>query len=160
MSPSAKIIADLMLEEVGVHATPGPAATARIIEYGQHTTLKPTSDEVAWCSDCLNFIVDEARQTHPEIDPPTRSAAAISWAGWGEEVPDGEQDRGDVVVFDWGGGHNHVAVYLTEDEDHPGLIQVVGGNQSGPKGGPHAVNEKWDPLNCVIHFRRPKNYQE
>lgn len=155
---NAAIIADLALKEVGVHATLGPAATARIIEYGQHTTLKPTSDEVPWCSDFVNCIVDQARQTHPEIDPPTRSAAAISWADWGVEVPDGEQDRGDIIIFEWGPGQHHVAIYLTEDDDHPGLIQEVGGNQSQAGGGPHAVNVKWDPLDCVIHFRRPRNY--
>ena len=155
MTQSAKIIAELMMNEVGVHEIPGPKSEARILEYDQHTTLKATSDSVAWCSACMCFIVDKARETHPEIDPSTRSAAASSWASWGSEVTDGDQDRGDIVVFS-----HHVAVYLKEDDDHPGMIQIVGGNQAGPNGDPDAVNVKWRALNAVLHFRRPKHYEE
>ena len=155
MNEPATIIADLMLAEAGVHEIPGPKAAGRILEYDQHTTLKATSDEVAWCSAALCFVVDKARETHPGIDPSTRSAAASSWASWGLEVPDGGQDKGDVVVF-----NHHVAVYLKEDDEHPGLIQIVGGNQGDLGGGPDAVNVKWRRLDGVLHFRRPKHYEE
>ena len=52
---------ELAMKELGVHESATPnKSTARIIEYGQHTTLKPTSDKVPWCSDFANFIVDTA----------------------------------------------------------------------------------------------------
>lgn len=162
MGKNAPIIADLMLAERGVHETPGPAATARIIEYGKHTTLKPTSDEVPWCSDAMNFIIDEARKTHPGIDLRTNSAAAISWAAWGDPVPHGHHAKGDVAVFTWRNsdgdviGH-HVAVVLQQaDKNHPNMVQVVGGNQTS-SGGPDSVNIKCMPLGRAV-FRRPKNF--
>jgi uncharacterized protein (TIGR02594 family) len=69
--PPWLIIAD---RELGVHETPGPQATHRIVEYAEHTTLKATSDEIPRCSSFVNFCIDLAGYKG------THNAAARSWS--------------------------------------------------------------------------------
>lgn len=111
--------------ELGVHETPGPEATQRIMEYEKHTNRGYTgSDEEAWCSKFANFVVDTAGFTG------THSAAARSWLGWG--VPIVVPVKGCIVVFDRHDAHNPNAAHVTFC-DHPdisnGIIRCLGGNQ-------------------------------
>lgn len=131
-------------KELGVKETPGFEATKRIVEYHSHTTLKATSDEVAWCSAAMNFIADEAGFSG------TRSAAARSWLKWG--VPLEAPILGCVVIFDRKDSSNpnaaHVAVC-----DHPdisnGIIRVLGGNQE------NCYKVSRFPTNKVLGYRSP-----
>jgi uncharacterized protein (TIGR02594 family) len=111
---------DIAKKEVGIHETPGPQATKRIVEYDATTSLKATSDEVPWCSSFANWVVTQAGLKG------TNSAAADSWSNWGAEVPDGDQCPGCVVVLSRVGGH-HVGFYSDEDDDG---VFLLGGNQS------------------------------
>lgn len=116
---------DIAKQELGVHETPGTAATERIIEYDKHTTLKATSDEVAWCSAFANFVVDSAG------DPGTHSAAARSWLDWGVPLPN--PTPGCIVVLDRHDDSNPTAAHVTffAGECHdPAFFQGLGGNQS------------------------------
>ncbi len=118
----------IALHELGIHETPGPKATARIVEYHAATTLKATSDEIPWCSSFLCWCIAQAG-LHP-----TGSAAAHSWATWGEPSP---LRTGAIVVLQHkqaGGdkttGSNsgyHVAFSTGElSETH---VRLLGGNQ-------------------------------
>lgn len=106
--------------ELGVKEIPGPAAHPRILAYKQHTTLKSTSDEVAWCSDfaCFSFESVGIRST--------RNAMALSWKDWG--IPLEVPIVGAVLVFDHGGGKGHVTFFVGHTRAR--LLGGLGGNQS------------------------------
>ena len=122
---ACKLIHDVALKEVGVHEVTGPAANPRIVEYASYTSLKATSDEVAWCSSAANFCVAKAGFKG------TNSAAARSWLDWGKVLD--KPIVGCIVVFDRKDASNpnaaHVAICDHEDISN-GIIRVLGGNQS------------------------------
>lgn len=114
--------------ELGVHETPGPAATARIAEYHGATSLHATSDEVPWCASFVSWCLEQAGVRS------TRSAAAASYAAWGAAcVP----QPGAIVVLrhktagaDAATGSssgNHVGFWVGADPAH---VHILGGNQS------------------------------
>src|ERR1035437_524043 len=82
---------DVAAAELGVHETPGPEATARIMEYDKHTTLKATDDSVPWRSSFANFVTDTAGF------PGTHHANARSFLTWG--VPLDVPVLGSIVVM-------------------------------------------------------------
>lgn len=69
---------------------------------------------------------------------------AEAWLEWGDAVSTPVQ--GDVIVFDWGGGHHHVTLY-SEDAGN-GYWACLGGNQS------HEVKMTNFPKSAVIGIRR------
>lgn len=102
---------DVALGEFGVSEIPGPRYNSRIIEYHNATTLKATSDEVAWCSSFCCWVMEMAKV------PSTRSAAARSWLNWGVSI--GTPVLGCVVVLKRGADETkgHVALFLLEHRD-------------------------------------------
>jgi uncharacterized protein (TIGR02594 family) len=64
--------------------------TQRILEYHATTTLKATSDEIAWCSSFVNWVLKEAGVKG------TNSAAAKSWLNWGRELK--EPQAGAITI--------------------------------------------------------------
>lgn len=134
-------------KELGQEEVSGPQANPRIVEYDSTTTLKATSDEVPWCSSFANWCIYQARKVDSSIDEETHSAAAASWRHWGKELEYG--CYGCIVVFDRVGG-NHVAFYLSEDEDG---VTVLGGNQ-GDK-----VSKAHFPWSAVTNFRWPNSWE-
>jgi lysozyme family protein len=65
---------DIAVAELGVHedSLPGHHNT-RILEYHQCTALKATTDETAWCSSFVNWVLSKAGRRG------TNSALANSW---------------------------------------------------------------------------------
>ena len=133
------------MAELGVHETPGTVATQRIIEYDKHTTLKATSDEIAWCSAFANFVVATSG------DVGTGSAAARSWLDWGKVLD--APAPGCIVVIDRKDANNpiaaHVTFYVCDDTDKNG-IQCIGGNQGD------AVKMSIFPKSKVLSYRDVK----
>jgi len=121
---ACKKMYNLVQLELGVKETLGSKATARIIEYHKHTTLKATSDEVPWCSAFANFITDTAGF------PGTHSAAAISWKKWGVLLD--KPISGCLVLISRKDPSNPMAAHIAFC-DHPdiskGMIRCIGGNQ-------------------------------
>lgn len=107
--------------EVGVHETSGPQATKKIQEYHAVTTLKATSDEVAWCSSFVCWCMEQNQITS------TKSAAARSWLTWGYKLK--EPREGCIVVLMRGNDptKGHVGFWIGETKDS---VCVLGGNQS------------------------------
>jgi len=107
--------------EMGVKEFVGPEHNTRILEYHKATSLKATTDEVAWCSSFANWCMDRAGIAG------TNSAAARSWLQWGRALA--EPTSGCIVVFKRGSSptSGHVAFYL---ETRGTGILVLGGNQS------------------------------
>lgn len=114
------------LAEVGQREVPGAGANPRIVEYHAATTLRATSDEVAWCAAFVSWVLERAGFRS------TRSAAAASYCDWGEPSL---ARRGSIVVL-----HNPAArgSNLTRSGNHVGFLLshdrkrwvVLGGNQS------------------------------
>ena len=140
MKPRWLIIAE---QELGVHETPGPKATARIVEYDKATTLKATSDEVPWCAAFVCWCLEQAgiESTH--------SAAAKSFLSWGIDIGD-KPVEGCIVVLKFVSGNHHVTFYdgYMDSETIIGL----GGNQSDQ------VKRSNYMVEYVESFRMPEGY--
>lgn len=128
---------DIANNERGVKEVVGNTHNPRIIAYHATTTLKATTDEVPWCSSFLNWVMKEAKY------PLTRSAAAVSWATYGQPC---ELQLGCIVVFRRRGG-NHVGLCVGFTPTH---IMVLGGNQA------NEVNVRPYPRADFIGARLPK----
>jgi len=120
----------IALNEVGIKEYSGENHNPRIIEYHKSCDLRAKSDEISWCSAFMNWCFEQCELEN------TKSAAAISWAKWGEQTNDPKV--GDIVVFrrlgsSWRG---HVGFYVAQDEKR---ILVLGGNQG------NTVSFQWYP---------------
>jgi len=126
--------------EVGVHETPGPGATPRVVEYGKgairrgHVLDLGNDDTPAWC--CV--LQGWAEEGLP-------GAMVKRWAvaeAWADAVANGtarpreyKARAGDLAVFSRGGdprrgGQGHVA-RVVEDVDENGDYPAIGGNEGG-----------------------------
>lgn len=122
-----------------------PGTNPRIVEYLATckglSAADRASDETPWCSAFANWCLLIAGIAG------TRSAAALSWAGWGRE--DGAPGPGSIVVWRRLEGRQgqlrqvggHVA-FLVEDRGEG--LYVLGGNQSD------SVCRKTYPRNGLI----------
>lgn len=128
-------------KELGVHETPGPEATARIVEYASHTTLKATSDEVSWCASFANFVTDETGF------PGTRLANARSFLKWG--TPIDAPILGCVVVFKRGAPPSGHVAFCDHPDVSNGMIRCLGGNQGD------RVKVSRFPVSDVLGYRSP-----
>ena len=128
------------LGELGVREVPGDKDNPRIIQYHAATTLRATSDEVPWCSSFVNWAMMAVGYV------PTRSAAARSWATWGQAVP---LQRGAIVVLSRGksSASGHVGFLLHSDANG---LWILGGNQG------NAVSVMSFPHARLIACRGPK----
>ena len=117
-----KRLYDIATKEIGQKEINGTANNQRIIEYHKATSLRATTDEVAWCSSFINWCVKQLN-----VDG-TNSAAARSWLKWVKEIE--EPILGCIVVLKRGTNpvQGHVALYSGKMEK--GFIYLLGGNQS------------------------------
>ena len=126
--------------ELGTAEVAGAKHNARILEYHATTTLRATTDEVAWCSSFVNWVMHHAGLAG------TRLANARSWLDWGRTVD--EPRHGSVVVFPRGSdpkaGHVGFVVRTAG-----GRVLVLGGNQG------NRVSEQWYSETGVLGYRLP-----
>lgn len=111
---------DIAEKELGQKEVAGPGSNARIISYHFCTTLKATTDEIAWCSSFVNFCMIQAGL------PATKSAAARSWLTYGTALA--EPEVGCIVILKRGTNpqSGHVCFFV---EDLGLNIRCLGGNQ-------------------------------
>ena len=135
---------------IGVTEAAGHASNPMVLAMLQLDQQWPEGDDVPWCSGFANYIAWLLEL------PRSKSLAARSWLSIGRAVGIHEAEPGfDVVIFKRGGGlqpgpeviqaSGHVAFYMARK---PGLIQVVGGNQSD------AVTVASYPISRVLGIRR------
>ena len=131
------------LRELGTAEVNGEKSNPRILEYHSYTSLKATSDEVAWCSSFANWCFAQCGIIG------TRSAAARSWLDWGT-VLDAPQE-GCIVVFKRGQPPSgHVAFYAGPDND-PLYVRCLGGNQGD------TVKCSRFPVSDILGLRWPED---
>ena len=115
-------------EEIGVHEVKG-GENPRILEYHSTTALHAREDEIPWCAAFVNWCLKQAGIKG------TDSAAAISFAAWGERITaprEGcivvirQKQRGQDQATGSSSG-NHVAFFQKIEN---GRIYLTGGNQS------------------------------
>jgi len=109
------------LKELGQSEVSGSKHSKRIVEYHSLTTLKATDDETPWCSSFTNWVLDQNSVKG------TGSAAAISWATWGQKS---EPKLGAITVVTRASSTNpnaaHVGFLWC---DAGNQIYILGGNQ-------------------------------
>ena len=99
--------------ELGVHEILGPEATERIVFYDSFTSLKATSDEVAWCSAFGCAALENSGIRSP------RSAHARDWLKYGKRLP--APQIGCAAILNRGGSPDPTVI------DGPGHFTFVSG---------------------------------
>ena len=135
---------EVALREIGQREKFGKSENTRILQYQRETRLKAKSEEVPWCSAYVNWCFAKVG-----IDG-TRSAAAKSWATWGQEAM---ATKGAVVVLGKvdpdAAGTGHVGFFDRWDEDLS-YFWMLGGNQK------NAVNIARKPTAMIVAVRWPR----
>lgn len=132
---------EIAKKELGIHETPGPKATARIVEYLSTTGLPAEytkTDETPWCSAFVCWCLEKAGIESP------KTAWARSFLTWGHQIY--EPRPGSIVIFSRGVDSGHVAFFLRRNAK---AVTVLGGNQSD------AVTIAAIPLERVLGYRHP-----
>ena len=108
-------------KELGQKEVPGAGDNPTITAWYHLTTLDPSlwHDSTAWCAVFVNagFMLNGVRTN--------RSARAVDWLNFGTPVT--VPQKGDVAIFDFGGGDHHVAYVL--GGINGALVNCIGGNQ-------------------------------
>jgi uncharacterized protein (TIGR02594 family) len=137
---------DIARGEMGQSEIAGSRDNARIVQYHDTTTLHAKDDETPWCSSFVNWTLEKAGYKG------TDSAAAISWAQWGDKVNGlGSAREGDVVVLHQKGApasSNHVGFFVRGAN---GQVTLLGGNQSNQVKESTYSTAQWE----VVAVRRP-----
>ena len=132
---------DIAMKELGTAEIFGDTHNSRIVEYHAATSLRATSDEVAWCASFVNWCLKKA-----SIDG-TNSARARSFLTWGVAVSLEVAQRGDIVVLSRGTNplFGHVGFFAGQEGKS---VLVLGGNQS------NNVSISPYPLHRILSIRR------
>lgn len=130
---------DIARKELGQSEINGSKHNPRIIEYHKATSLKSNSDEVAWCSSFVSWVLGKAGYKN------TGSAWARSYLGYGTKLESPKE--GCIVVFSRGSDSGHVGFYLSHNLL---TVSVLGGNQD------NKVCIKNYPRWRVLGYRWPK----
>lgn len=129
-------------KEIGIHEIPGAQHNSRILEYGQETALKATTDEIPWCSAFVNWCFAQVG-----IEG-TRSAVARSWLKWGQPIKDPVPGCVAVLKRNSSPWQGHVGFFIRKDADKH--IHLLGGNQG------NAVRIQTFPATQVLSYRMPE----
>jgi len=129
------------MKELGTAEIFGDTHNSRIVEYHAATSLRATSDEVAWCASFVNWCLKKATING------TNSARARSFLTWGVAVSLEEAQRGDIVVLSRGTNvlFGHVGFFAGQEGKS---VLVLGGNQS------NKVSISSYPLHRILSIRR------
>lgn len=112
----------IAIKELGTSELSGSSKNnPRIIDYHSTTTLKASTDEIAWCSSFVNWCMKQAGFDY------TRSAAARSWLKYGTAL--NRPAFGCITILSRGSdpssGHVGFLTYNGADK-----IMLLGGNQN------------------------------
>lgn len=129
--------------ELGQRERPGHGENTRILWYHTFSKMRAQSEDVPWCASFINAMLETSGIRS------TKSAAAASYATWGEPC---ELKDGAIVVFGKSdpdaGGTGHVAFCVGVESRY---VLVLGGNQR------NAVNIGRRERDRIVAVRWPVN---
>lgn len=142
----------------GTSEVPGAADNPQVLAFLRLDVVWPASDEVAWCSGFVNYVVrllePAARAVGVNL-PRSRSLLARSWLTIGRSVPLDQARRGwDLVILKQSAAdpgpevlsfRGHIGFYVSHGG---GRVLLLGGNQS------NRVRESDYPVELVLDVRR------
>lgn len=145
---------DSALDDFGISEFKGKLDNPEVIAYFNNIGFDGSwiKDETSWCCAFMNSKLKDAGFEYKE------TLNARSLLDIGDPVEDGDQVKGDIVIF-WRGSHEnelipgsnlkkgHVGFFVNERH---GRINVLGGNQS------NRVCIISYPKNKLLAYRRPK----
>jgi uncharacterized protein (TIGR02594 family) len=117
------------LQYLGLKEIPGITSNPVIIEMAKGLGVSDiyTNDDTSWCAIFINHLLRICGK--PPIDykgDRYNILRAKGLADWGNPVVRGEEQLGDIGIFNRPGG-GHVAIIIASTED---TFVVIGGNQS------------------------------
>lgn len=128
---------------IGIKEYAGKENNPKIVAMHATTLLAAKDDETPWCSSFVNWCLIMAGIKG------TNSAAAKSWATWGQGIL--KPKYGAIAVLKGEGDHwiGHVGFYFGQCKD-PTKVWILGGNQS------NQVKISQFPKSNVLAYRWPK----
>lgn len=129
--------------ELGVHETPGPVSTKKIMDYRIEAGIRIAGDDsdVPWCAIFVNAMLHKAGVKG------SGNAAARGFQLWGDRLAGPALGAITVLSSSRGPTSGHVAFYLGETATH---LQLLGGNQGD------AVSIALFPKAKLVGFYWPK----
>jgi lysozyme family protein len=108
-------------------------------------------DSIAWCGLFAAYVLamNGIEPVYEDTDT-GKFLWADAWRNFGTAVT-GDPQPGDVLVFKWAGGGEHVTFYDHEEDDN--YYHCTGGNQ----GSGHVVSTEAMPMANCIAIRRPQS---
>lgn len=106
-------------------------------------------DSIPWCGLTVAYVLamSGVRPQYGATDT-DKFLWADAWKNFGTAVT-GDPQPGDILVFKWAGGGEHVTIYDNEQDDE--YYHCTGGNQ----GSGHVVSTEAMPMANCIAIRRP-----
>jgi uncharacterized protein (TIGR02594 family) len=129
--------------ELGVHETPGPASTARIIEYRDIAGIPLGGEDgrVPWCAIFVNAALRSAGLNG------SGNGMARGFLRWGMALDGPAKGAITVLSSSRGPTTGHVSFYVGETDTH---VRLLGGNQGD------AVSIASFPKSRVLGYRWPE----
>lgn len=113
----------------------------------RYCKIEMQMDYFEWCGLAVGYCMAKVGAKPVfGMEDKQRFLWALAWSDWGDEVQTPEP--GDVVVFDFGAGRQHVTLFEKDNGD--GYWACRGGNQS------NQVKTSNFPASCVFAIRRPQ----
>lgn len=116
------------LQYMGIREVPGKGSNPAIIDMAKGLGIEKiyTDDDISWCALFINHLIRITGKPALVVGKdPYNYLRAKFMQNWGNPVKSGEEQLGDVLIFDREGG-GHTALYIGETGS---TFFVLGGNQ-------------------------------
>lgn len=114
-------------------------------------------DSIAWCGLAMAVCAVRANvDSRPDRNPPDKYLSALAWMGFGEGIPKGEAELGDVLVFQRAGG-GHVGLCVGTS---PGYLHVLGGNQNDAVSITRITKNRLVGVRRIPYLNKPANVRK
>lgn len=117
------------LQYYGIKEIPGAKSNPVIMDMARNLGIGDiyTDDDQSWCALFINHLIRITGKPQVDVKHDRYNLLRAKWMlNWGNPVPEGQEQLGDVLVFNREGG-GHVCLYIGESGT---TYYCLGGNQS------------------------------
>lgn len=117
------------LQYYGIKEIPGAKSNPVIMDMARNLVVSDiyTNDDTSWCGLFINHLIRITGKPPVDTKGDRYNLLRAKWMlNWGNPVPAGQEQLGDVLVFNREGG-GHVGIFVAESGS---TFFVLGGNQS------------------------------